>query len=365
MAARVQTPLEQGLGTVNTGLIQHNNMPDSTPLPRLRAAGEQWAGHHAALAARLGRPDAVRLTEEQETLALGIVARLVVRIGTGLPLIAQPGAVWALWESTGVPSAALLAPSVLARVEEYRWRRMVRAPASQPLLALFPGSDSDSDSSGAPPPVPAVPVTDSAEHAAMDVAYLALRIADAQRSDPFGMPEVLPQELPEAARRALLLDIAAQDLALADNPSARAGEVAAAVEAALQTPHISGIDTATRDFAASVDATGEAPELLAAAVLRHDWLAVTAYLAAKYDTPFSVTAASLVGQDEAATSAACAAVGMPRRAIGALLDALAEVPARPHFSAASVAETQHDASMAEEMSLRAAALRPRGDGGRA
>lgn len=338
-------------------------MPKTALLPRLRAAGDQWAGYHAALAARLGRPDAVRLTEEQEALAIGVTARLVVRMGALLPLSSGAGAVWAHWESTGVPSAALLAPPVLARVEEYRWRRIVRMPASQPLLALFPDTGNDDDSMTPAPSAPQVAVPDSAEHAAIDVAYLALRIADAQRSDPYAMPEILPHELPDAARRSLLLDIAAQDLAFADDPSARASAVAAAVETALHAPVVADIDTAARDYAACLDNSGEAAELLTAAVLRHDWLAVIAYLAAKYETPFGMTAACLVGQDEAATSAACAAVGMQRRAIGALLDALAEVPARPHFSTVSLTEPPCDATMAEEMALRAAALRHRGDGG--
>lgn len=339
-------------------------MQKSVQLPRLRATADQWAGHHAALAARLGRPDAVRLTEEQEALALGIVGRLVTRMAGTLPLATPPGAIWAVWEGAGVPSAALLAPLVLARVEEYRWRRMVRPPVAEPLLALFPGADNDGDSVPVPTSIPAMPVPDSAEHAAMDVAYLALRIADAQRSDAFGMPELLPSELPEPVRRALLLDIAAQDLALANDPSARASAVAAAVEAALKNAVTSDIDIAARDYAVSVDATGNAAELLDNAVTRHDWLGVTAYLAAKYEMPFSVTAASLVGQDEAATSALCAAVGMPRRAIGILLDALAEVPARPCLGVVAAGEpaTPGDTSMAEEMALRAAALRHRSDG---
>jgi hypothetical protein len=336
-------------------------MPNRSILPQFLAAPGQWAAHHAALAARLGRPDAVRLTEEQEALALGIAGRLVTRMAANLPLAGQPETIWRVWEGAGVPSAAALAPVILARVEEYRWRRMVAAPPSEPTLALFAG-DAAGDAAPVPPPAPP-PVPDSAEHAAMDVAYLALRIADAQRSDPFGMPELLPGELPAAVRRALLLDIAAQDLALAPDPAARAGTVAAAVEDALQHPAGPGIDVAARDFTASVDATGQAAAMLDEAVTRHDWLAVIAYLAAKHDACFSAMAASLVAAEEGATSAACAAVGISRRAIGPLLDSLAEVPARPRFAGLPLASATADPSMAQEMTLRAAALRHRTDGG--
>ena len=337
-------------------------MHSDLPFPRFQSAADLWSGHQAALAARLGRPDAVRLTEEQEALALGISGRLITRMATMLPLVGQPAAIWAAWETGGVPSAGILAPVILARLEEYRWRRMVPAPIAEPTLALFGAGDGERGTIPLPRPAAAELVEhDSPAQVAVDMAYLALRIADAQRSDPFGMPELLPEELSMPVHRALLLDIAAQDLALAQDPAARAPQVAAAVEAALGATRLSGIDSAALSFARSIDTAEDSTGLLCAAVARHDWLAIVAVLAAKNQIGFSMMAASLVAADEAAIVAACAAINLPRSAVGPLLDALAEVPARPLFRSLPITDAA-DASMAQEMTLRAAALRNRGEG---
>jgi hypothetical protein len=298
-------------------------MHDASSLHGLTDAAARWSGHHAALTARLGQPGAVRLTEEQEALALGIARRLVFQLASGLPLKTPVTSIWARWESAGLPSAALLAPSIFARVEEYRWRRMMTGPLHDPLPGLFAESSSKRRGSAVPTGI------DAAHSAAIDAALLDLRIVDGGRSDPFGLPLLLPPELPQPALRALLFDTGAQDLAQAGDMNSRSPEIAAAVEQVLASHTACPIDAASRAYVVALEQGDFLAPATANAISRHDWLAVIAVAAIKGQRCFADTAALLVAADEAVVQRFFVALGLTADAVTPLLDSLAEIPGRP------------------------------------
>ncbi len=300
------------------------------PVPDwLTSAQAAWSGHHAALAACLARPGAPRLTEEQEALALGMARRLVLALAVPMPLLTPPDQLWARWESDGIPAAGALAPVLLARVEEYRWRRMLPSPVADVAAPLFAGLRAETlpiasvGTDAEVAAIPAVPGDDAAE-----AAYLALRIADGARRDALGMPLLPPAELRPALRRTLMLDLAAQDLALAGDGDGRAAELAAAIDAHCTGAPPPSIDTAARRYHAVMAERGQLGTAGGAAIARGDWLALVALLAAAQDSGFAATAAALLAASDDAIVAALARLEIDAGAAAPLLDALAEVPAR-------------------------------------
>jgi hypothetical protein len=298
-------------------------MHDAPSLQGLTGAAARWAGHHSALAARLGQPGAVRLTEEQEALALGVARRLVHLLAAQLPLKTPIDSIWARWERAGLPSATLLAPAVFARVEEYRWRRMMTGPLHDPLPGLFAETAGKRRSHGVPAGI------DAARAATVDAALLALRIVDGGRSDAFGLPLLLPAELPPLALRALLFDTGAQDLAQAADMNSRAPDIAAAVERVIAGFAECPVDAAAHSFVAALEQADLLTIASADAMARHDWLAVIAVVAAKAGLRFAEAAAALVAADEGAVLAFFTALGLDAGAVAPLLDSLAEIPGRP------------------------------------
>lgn len=331
-------------------------MHEAPSLHGLAGAATRWSGHHCALAARLGQPGAVRLTEEQEAMSLGIAGRLVRMIAGQMPLKTDIASIWARWEATGIPSAPLLAPSIFARVEEYRWRRMMTGPLHDPLPGLF--ADMAGKRRGAAVPEGIAPEA----AAAVDAALLALRIADGARGDAFGLPLLLPAELPPASLRALLFDAGAQDLAQAGDLDRRAPEIAAAVESAMARHQHCAIDAAARDYAAAVEQAGLLVAATGDAMARHDWLAVIAVAAAKAQLRFVDAAAALVAADEDVLRQFFVSLGLSPAATAPLLDSIAEIPGRPGAALAESAATDSEdivmAVAARAESLRA---RQRGD----
>lgn len=297
-------------------------MHDDPALSWLCAAEPLWAGHHSALAARLARPAAARLTEEQEALALGLAQRLVQGLAAALPLASEAKDIWARWETGGMPDSAALAPSLMARAEEYRWRRhqpqafaVAAAPLFQPRIeivdAVIAASEVD------------------AEPSEVEAAYLHLRVADGRRSNAIGQPLLLHSELPPAALRALMLDIAAQDLALIGDGQGRAADLAHAIDGVLAAHGTDSIDTAAHRYHAALQADQAVGEAAAVALARRDWLAVVALLSAAERAGFSRVAAALLASNDAQIVTALRRIGVDVAAAGPLLDALADVPGRP------------------------------------
>jgi hypothetical protein len=293
----------------------------------LTAVEPVWSGHHAALSARLARPLALRLTEEQESLAFGLLRRLIADLAGRLPLASDRDAIWTIWEANGVPDAEVVVPAVMARVEEYRWRRMISAPIAEVPMSLFIHSDTDS----APEPVVIDGTADLTPE--VDGAYLALRIADAARSDAMGQPLLPPSELNADLLRGLLLDIAAQDLALTGDGGTRAGDLAAAVDTVLADVAHGSINEAARRYAAAVLEAGLVAEIGRAAISDRDWLALVALVSSRLSTGFAPAAAALIAADDREALALLADMGMDAACSAPLLDALAELPARPQRGA--------------------------------
>ena len=332
-------------------------MHEAPSLHGLAGAATRWSGHHCALAARLGQPGAVRLTEEQEAMSLGIAGRLVRMIAGQMPLKTDIANIWARWEATGIPSAPLIAPSIFARVEEYRWRRMMTGPLHDPLPGLFADMAGKRRSAALLEGIGPEGIAPEAA-AAVDAALLALRIADGARSDAFGLPLLLPAELPPASLRALLFDAGAQDLAQAGDLDSRAPEIAAAVESAMTRHQHCAIDAAARAYAAAVEQVGLLAAATSDAMARHDWLAVIAVAAAKAQLRFADAAAALVVADEDVLRQFFVALGLSPAATAPLLDSIAEIPGRPGAALAESAATDSE-DMVMAVAARAESLRAR------
>lgn len=318
----------------------------------LTGAEPAWSGHHAALAARLAHPAAARLTEEQEAIALGLAQRLVLGLATALPLAGEPADIWGRWESTGLPGSSVLAPALLARVEEFRWRRNLPLAPAEPAAPLFQHQPRASD------PDPAGPLAASEPDVA-EAAYLRLRIADGARTTAIGQPLLLPTELSPAPLRALLLDIAAQDLALVGDGAGRAADMAHAIDALLGATGAGSIDDAARRYCAALHDSGTLAEAATGAVARRDWLAVVALLTARSGGGFSRVAAGLLAARDDQIVSALATIAVETAAAGPLLDALADVPGRPGRHGTALPSDQHCDTMAA-VEARAAHLRDRG-----
>lgn len=327
-------------------------MQESPSLEGLGGAAARWSQHQAALAARLGQPGAVRLTEEQEALGLGITRRLVQMLAAELPLKTPVTSIWAHWESVGLPSAAALAPAIFARVEEYRWRRMMTGPLHDPLPGLFADASGKRRSSAVPPGV------EPARAAVVDAALLALRVADGRRSDAFGLPLLLASELPVAARRALLFDLGAQDLAQANDLNARAPAIAQAVERVMADLADCPADSAARAYVNALETTDLLAAAMADAIARHDWLAVIAVVAVRSGWRIADAAAALVAADELAVLQFFTGLGLEPGAITPLLDSLAEIPGRP-TNATLPPPVPASEDLAQAVAARANALRAR------
>lgn len=305
-------------------------MEDNPVTGQLLRAEQAWSGSHAALAARLARPDAVRLTEEQEALALGVTRRLVLDLARSLPLLTEAEALWSVWESGGMPSARLIAPAVMARVEEFRWRRAPLAPAPDALPPLFASAPGDA----APVIVDEVEMAKADEEKqhvdgpGLEDVYLALRIADGLRCDAFDRPVLMPAELGPDVLRALLLDIAAQDLAGDDSPADRAGPLATTIDALVAQWSDADIDRTAAAFLAVLDADELRADACASALARGDWLAVIAVVAAGSGLGFSRAAAAMSGASDQALAEIFGALGVPVASLPPLLDVMAALPGR-------------------------------------
>lgn len=327
-------------------------MHEAPSLQGLAGAATRWSGHNAALAARLGQPGAVRLTEEQEAMSLGVARRLVHMLAAQLPLQTGIDSIWARWESCGLPSAHLLALPILARVEEYRWRRMMTGPLHDPLPGLFADMAGKRRSTAVPAGV------DPEAAVAVDAALLALRVADGARSDAFGLPLLLPAELPPPSLRALLFDTGAQDLAQAGDLDSRAPDIAAAVERALASHGQSQIDAAAHGYTATLESLDLLIDATTDAIARHDWLAVIAVASAKAQLRFAETAAALVAADELVLLHFFMELGLTAAATAPLLDSIAEIPGRPAAMAAATAVADSE-NVVMAVAARAEALRAR------
>ncbi len=191
-------------------------------------------------------PDRLRLTDEQQALAAHMARRLTGDLLNRLGLIAVESEIWDRLRRGGMPFAGALAPHLLARVQEHRWRAL--ADRAVPVA----------------PPAPGTPLPDD--------WLLACAIADAQRHDADQAPLLAPADLPASLRLTLLTDLAAVSLSLVGANADDAKALSAAVEQA-----------AASDFPPAMEAVVAAapvdPAATAHALADGNWPALIALIA--------------------------------------------------------------------------------------
>ena len=239
----------------------------------------------------LAAPAAIRLSEEQRALTLGIARRLVGDATAMLGDAVDSHALWQDWSVQGVPGAARLAGLCFARAEEHRWREQsaaqgsdVAAPAASGVTEVtVPTATADSD-----------PLSD------VDRGYLALRIADGRRFDALGSPAIAIDDLDIESFRSLLLDIAAWQLVRSGKDPAQAARLGEAVREALALHALGrGIDGAAATYHAALASIGAEADSAAAAIARHDWPALIALVAAAQNYRYADIVLALITAEPA------------------------------------------------------------------
>lgn len=287
------------------------DLPSPTLSARLRELGDYLAA-----------PSVGRLTEEQRALALGIARRLIADIAAQLDAGIDVAALWNDWLRDGIPSAQRIAVACFARAEEHRWRGQAVQPASE-----RPTADDIEVAERIADPEPSD----------IDRAALALQIADRRRFDPPGNPCIALADLDADLRRALLLDVAAWQLARSSGDTIRAAALGEAVRAAIDAePDGEGIDDAAAAYHAALGArVGDAA---AVAMGRHDWPFLIALAAAETRRSYGAMALALLTTDTASIPALLAPLGLSRRAMAPIEVSLAMLPARAVSGATAGAE---------------------------
>jgi len=279
--------------------------------------------------AYLAAPGATRLSEEQRALALGIARRLVGDAADRLGGAVDAAALWADWGTQGLPGATQLAGLCFARAEEHRWREQSFQHASDAAPHIVE-------------PIGPVAVPTAAEAAAddplaaIDRAYLALRIADRRRFDALGHPEVAIDDLDLDFFRSLLLDIAAWALVRSGKDPAVAARLGEAVRGALaRHDPARGIDHAGSAYHAALAAIGVQADSAAVAIARHDWPALIALAAAAQKYRYDDMALALITAEPAQLAPLLAPLLRDHGALAPLEGSLAMLGNRAVASAAS------------------------------
>ena len=288
----------------------------------------------------LAAPAAIRLSEEQRALALGIARRLVGDAAAMLDGAVDSQALWRDWSAQGVPGATRLAALCFARAEEHRWREQ---SATQ-------GSDIAAPTAGNVAEMPTAAVIDSDPLSDVDRGYLALRIADGRRFDALGYPAIAIDDLDPEFFRSLLLDIAAWQLVRSGKDSVQAARLGEAVRGALarHAPD-RGIDGAATTYHAALAAVGAEADSAAAAIARHDWPALIALVAATQNYRYADVALALITAEPAQLAPMLVPILRDQAALAPLEGSLAMLANR------AIASAAHD-DYAAALQARAAAF---------
>ncbi|HMO75388.1 MAG TPA: hypothetical protein PKD99_08425 [Sphingopyxis sp.] len=273
----------------------------------------------------LAAPGATRLSEQQRALALGVARRLIGDAADLLGGAVDSRALWQDWGTQGIPDAERIAALCFARAEEYRWRE-----------ESAPDGGEAADAPAEPGPEAPMPDALAADDplAAIDRAYLALRIADRRRFDALGHPRIALDDLDPDLLRALLLDIAAWQLVRTGKDAAEAALLGEAVRAALARHRPErGIDAAARAYHAALEAAGALPDSAAAAIARHDWPALIALAAAAHNYRYDEMALALITAEPAQLAPLLAPLLRDHAALAPLEGALATLRNRAAASA--------------------------------
>lgn len=274
----------------------------------------------------LAAPGATRLSEQQRALALGVARRLTGDAADLLGGAVDSRALWQDWGTRGIPGAGLIAALCFARAEEYRWREESASHGGEP-------SDAPPEA-GPDAPMPDAPAADD-PLAAIDRAYLALRIADRRRFDALGHPRIAIDDLDPDLFRALLLDIAAWRLIGTGKDAAEAASLGEAVRGALALHRPDrGIDAAAYAYHGALAEAGVLPDSAAAAIARHDWPALIALAAAAHKYRYDEMALALITAEPAQLGPLLAPLLRDHAALAPLEGALAALRNRAAASAA-------------------------------
>lgn len=255
---------------------------------RVRRAQPYWAsgsgafvlGMAADLTRLVAQPDAMRLTEQQRSLALGALSSLVTETATLLlanvrhdavidpatqpvpvdPIIVQR--TWQLLASSGLKAADHIAWPLLLRVLEHSWltqRRSDPADAGTPVADTEPAPEWAQDGS------------------AVDMALLNLRLWERDRVDAFGLPLLRLGSLHPYTQAQIIADTAAALIRL--NAATSEELAAAADDASVVLAAEAEMATPGRIYAESVATSGHSHDVLRMALEAHDWTAAFALLA--------------------------------------------------------------------------------------
>lgn len=290
-------------------------MADSFSLPGIDLPSPTLSARLGELAAFLAAPTTGRLTEEQRALSLGIARRLVIDVAAELDPAIDAAALWSDWLAAGVPAAERMTIACFARAEEHRWREL----SAQRVGAPAPIEQGDVGDI----PVSAIPPSEA------DHAYLALQIADRRRFDNYGHPRLALADIDGELFRALLLDIAAWRLAQVAKESEAAADLGKAVRDATERRDTArSIDAAAQAYHDRMAEQGEPGAAAAAAIARHDWVALIGLAAVTGRRRYAETALSLLSAEAAALPFVLASLKIDRAALAPLEASLALLPAR-------------------------------------
>ena len=289
----------------------------------------------------LAAPAAIRLSEEQRALTLGIARRLVGDAAAMLDGAVDSLALWQDWSVQGVPGATQLAGLCFARAEEHRWREQSAAQGSDIVAPVAGGA---ADATATAETVDSDPLSD------IDRSYLALRIADGRRFDALGYPAIAIDDLDSDFFRSLLLDIAAWQLVRSGKDPAQAAQLGEAVRGALAR-HMPdrGIDRAAATYHAALAAVGAEADSAAASIARHDWPALIGLVAAAQNFRYADVALALITAEPAQLAPMLVPVWRDQAALAPLEGSLAMLANR------AVASAAHD-DYAAALQARAAAF---------
>lgn len=291
-------------------------MADSFSSPGIDLPSPTLSARLRELADYLAAPTAGRLTEEQRALSLGIARRLIIDVAARLHTDIDPAALWRDWLAGGIPCAERLAAVCYARGEEHRWRELSARRGAVP--SLLPAKEEA-------PPIDTVAESESLSDA--DRAYLNLRIADRRRFDALGNPCLAVADLDPELFRAVLLDIAAWQLAQVSQDHHRAAELGKAVRDMLDRQSTErGIDAAA---SAHHDSLGDTlSDAAAMAAERHDWPVLIGLAAAVSGRSYAAMTLALLTAENAALPSLLAPLRLDRIAIARIEASLATLPAR-------------------------------------
>ena len=311
----------------------------------------------------LSSPRTPRLTDEQESLALGTVRGLVISLAAELPNRSSPLEIWEAWLDNIVPCRPVLASLCLARIEEYRWRRKTVIPTRDAVeLPLFSSDRAKADSSQN-----AFCTSDSSsltreaddkqrsqhfgsadsnrdhsvrsvrsvrsDNERFDAALLALRLADQRRTGAFDQPLLLAQDIGGPLLLHLLFDITTCDLLLSGDDRLHTQALSDAIIAYRDHDRPASINRTASDYGRLLSGAQTVREAMQDAIARADWCVVISLFGQIQSLSYADSVLMLVGGSYRKIESILFDLGLSHEDIKPLFASLDRVPNRPLISA--------------------------------